>query len=85
MRCEQAYATYEGAGGKGGGGLFGVFVIYSLMFFLCLPREGFHLFLLQVVWGWTFRLAASRARATRCREPALVGADLRLSLVAFGR
>jgi len=35
--------------------------------------------------GRPLRLAASRVRATRCRESALGGADPGLSLVAFGR
>jgi hypothetical protein len=42
-------------------------------------------FVWHSVWGWPFRLAASRVRATRCHEPPLRGAGPGLSLVAFDR
>ena len=43
------------------------------------------MFLWHCVWGWPFRLAASRVRATRCHGQALGGAASGLSLVASGR
>ena len=37
------------------------------------------------VWGWPFRLSASRVHATRHREPTLFVAGPDISLVAFER
>jgi hypothetical protein len=51
----------------------------------CLPSEGFQMLFVAYVLGWPFRLAASRVRAARCREPALCGAGPGLSFVAYGR
>ncbi len=51
----------------------------------CLPREGFQILVLQTVRGRPFRLAASRVRESRCREPALVSAGPDISVAAFGR
>jgi len=77
--------TKKGVEYKIGGGFERGFSVDCFMSFCCicrLPREGFHLFFVAYVWGWPFRLSASRVRATRRHEPAMFGVGTGFSLVA---
>ena len=88
LRCEQARAAEKGVEYKIGGGIERGFSFDGFMSFCCicrLSREGFHLSFVAYVWGWPYRLSASRVCAACRRELALSGGGPGLSLVAFDR